>query len=181
MAEFPETVHRIPTDEVLPMNDTSTEKPRIRGKLGLATAAKTSSALEKHAQTTVEPISPPTEPSAPPNALPEAAQTPAEKADLALAEAKRRWPVMFDPSNPLPLAIGLRDAIRKELGISNQVARIMVGRWAKRWAYLRALAHPDSQRHNLDGTVTEPVAGEHRKAAADLLANRQKRREKRDG
>lgn len=96
------------------------------------------------------------------------------KTDVATIRA--RWPDIFDAKKPKPLAIGAGREVRTALGLTCHRASRALRHLTTRNSYLWGLARKGSQRHNLDGTVAEPVSDEHRKGARDWLRKRGKLR-----
>jgi sRNA-binding protein len=83
---------------------------------------------------------------------------------------------LFDRRNPLPLAIGIHDAITGALGeVDLRVLGTFLRHWTGRWPYLVALTTEGSMRHALDGSVVEAVSDEHRRFAADRIRELKKR------
>jgi sRNA-binding protein len=90
-----------------------------------------------------------------------------------LAVLRETWPSLFDPERPLPLALGIRDAIREALpDLSRSALNKALGWHVSRWPYLMALSADGAMRHGLDGTPLWPVTPEHRADAFKRLARR---------
>ena len=91
------------------------------------------------------------------------------------------WPgnlrQLMAPERPLPLAIGIRDAIAAAAGL-DQDARSRLGiilqRWTAATCYLRALGRPGGLRHGIDGT-TSPASPEHVAGAKQRIEERLRR------
>lgn len=65
------------------------------------------------------------------------------------ADLRQRWPALFDPTAPKPLAIGIHKAMRGH-GLTNAEIKRGLTTWTKRPAYLQALLR-QSLRYDLDG------------------------------
>jgi sRNA-binding protein len=76
----------------------------------------------------------------------------------------------------LPLAIGTAKRL-EELGVPADIVTEIVRGYTRHPAYLRALALPGAQRHDLVGQPTEPVTAGHARVAALALENRRRRRD----
>lgn len=89
-----------------------------------------------------------------------------------LAELARRWPTLFDPDKPVPLAIGIFEELLEAMpGTTPEQLRRILGPWCHRPLYLRALV-AGAERHGLAGVrgaVAEERAAE---AARELTAAR---------
>lgn len=72
----------------------------------------------------------------------------------------------------LPLALGIHRITHREKPkwISGNTLALAREQWCASPRYLGQLAKPGAIRHNLDGTLAEPVSDEHRAAAAAKLA-----------
>lgn len=84
------------------------------------------------------------------------------------AQLAERWPALFDPMKPVPLAIGIHAALLAALpdATAAQLRRLLAP-WCRRPRYLAALA-AGADRHSLEGVqgaVTEEQAAE----AAQML------------
>jgi hypothetical protein len=71
-----------------------------------------------------------------------------------LAHLRERFPALFDPDHPLPLALGIRSQLGKVLGIK-RAQRLLIW-WVRGPRYVQALA-VGGVRYNLDGSVSGPV------------------------
>ncbi|MCA0940190.1 ProQ/FinO family protein [Salipiger pacificus] len=91
-------------------------------------------------------------------------------ADAVLAELIAQFPTLFDPEHPRPLALRLSGELVRATSGSWSATGLALHHWTRRRRYLEALAAPDAQRYNLDGTISEPVSEEHRQHARDQLA-----------
>lgn len=88
-------------------------------------------------------------------------ETIANAAKRIEAQAAERWPTLFNLYKPVPLAIGIYDALLEALpdATADQLRR-MLGKWCNRLRYLAVLT-ADAERHALDGVqgvVTEEQA-----------------------
>jgi sRNA-binding protein len=86
---------------------------------------------------------------------------------------------LFDRDAPVPLALGIHEAIVAELGldpVQRRKMRRVIATWCKTTRYLRALAKPGAMRHDIAGNPVAPVADDHRAGAAAMLSERDKRR-----
>jgi ProP effector len=81
-----------------------------------------------------------------------------------------RWPRAFSPWAPLPLAIGVREALAEAAG--DRFAAHQVGWflrwWTKRSEYLEAVAQ-GGQRYHLDSSPAGEITEEQRAAARQQL------------
>jgi hypothetical protein len=82
-----------------------------------------------------------------------------------------KWPALFDPVVPRPLAIGIHKAIRATAGVSAAIAKDVPGEWTARPAYLAAL-QTGAGRYALDSSVAGEVT-EEQAAIARAEAERQ--------
>lgn len=91
-------------------------------------------------------------------------------------ELVNRWPNLFDPVAPRPLAIGIgraiRAALRAELSVSGVIVRLALAEHMRRRAYQAALAAPGATRHGLDGAPSGEVSQKHAGRARAWLARR---------
>ena len=72
-----------------------------------------------------------------------------------LAHCRERFPVLFDPDHPLPLAIGIHKELGKVLGMKR--AMRLLEWWAREWRpYVAAIA-AGGRRYNLDGSEADEV------------------------
>ena len=95
-----------------------------------------------------------------------------------------RWPGALCelPDQPVPLAIGIGNAIAGQLGMDKAARRVLghaLMLWVGRPTYLVNLARKGAMRHGLDGQPTEPVSDEHRRGARERLKGIRERRKKR--
>jgi len=79
------------------------------------------------------------------------------------AQLAERWPALFNEKKPVPLAIGISDALLEAMpdATATQLRRALGG-WCKRPRYLATLA-AGADRHGLEGvqgTVTEEQAAD---------------------
>ncbi|WP_165354746.1 ProQ/FINO family protein [Tropicimonas sp. IMCC6043] len=86
-------------------------------------------------------------------------------ARAGLAELAKRFPAAFGPK-PVPLAVGVHAHLREATGWSNKRARRALGYRCSWDEYLRALASPGAQRHDL---TRQPVAADHAEQAREAL------------
>ena len=79
------------------------------------------------------------------------------------AQLAERWPALFDEKQPVPLAIGICDALLEAMpDAAAAPLRRALGGWCKRPRYLAAL-DAGADRHGLEGvqgTVTEEQAAD---------------------
>ena len=95
------------------------------------------------------PITPvPQTPPAPPSASP--ARVPVSS---ILARLQDRWPHLFDPADPKPLAIGIHKQIKAAGGFSGKELSRALKVWTGRRAYIKQVAR-SALRHGIDGTTT---------------------------
>lgn len=74
-----------------------------------------------------------------------------------------------------PLTIGIANSLMERLDSAlptdwsktrkRRLISVMLYHHTRRWEYLKAVARPDSMRHDLDGQPVEPVLPEHREHA----------------
>jgi sRNA-binding protein len=96
------------------------------------------------------------------------------------------WPgrlrELFDLEAPKPLAIGTRGQIAEALGLNDAQRRQLgwlLGRWAGRLAYLKALRRDGAMRCGLDGEPVEPVSRDHAVWARQRLDRAKQKLERR--
>jgi len=80
------------------------------------------------------------------------------------------YPGAFDLEHPKPLALGIHKQLAETF--KPGCAYRLVGCYTKRRKYLQAVASPGSYRINLDGSVADPVSGEHAEYALNRLQNK---------
>ena len=69
-----------------------------------------------------------------------------------------KYPLIFDLSDPKPLATNIHRDIAEELGASKkQVSSVLRG-WTRRKEYRAALSASNSHRHDFDGNAVAPVS-----------------------
>jgi hypothetical protein len=126
-------------------------------------AAKHQAAVAAYAPQAVAAVKPPKLP--PPTPAEAEAQRIAWRvADLA--HCRERWPVLFDPDHPLPLAIGIHKQLGPVLGIK-RAARLLEW-WCRAWRpYGEAVAR-GGQRYNLDGSEAEEITEQARIIAREM-------------
>ncbi|WP_268810974.1 ProQ/FINO family protein [Caballeronia choica] len=104
----------------------------------------------------------------------------AAKRQAGLAALQAAYPTLFDPANPVPLALG----ITKQLSAARQAGTLVLAAtpmglalsgWVNSDRYIAALA-AGGFRTGLDGQPTEPVSPEHVAVAAAMLRRRAKRK-----
>jgi hypothetical protein len=99
--------------------------------------------------------------------------------DRALdALLRDRWPELFDPDRPLPLAMEIRSRIANALDLASPERRRLqtfMSGWCSRGEYLRALAADGALRFDIDGSTTE-VSPEHQHPARERFATRRAER-----
>jgi len=83
--------------------------------------------------------------------------------DSIRAQLAGRWPTLFDAQKPVPLAIGINDALLAAMPdiAASHLRRVLAG-WCGRPRYLAALT-ADAERHGLEGVqgkVTEEQAAD---------------------
>lgn len=80
---------------------------------------------------------------------------PITQQSIALEAAlKATHPDVFDRKRPKPLAVGIDKQIAAEFpAVPPRVLSSFLKFWTSRWAYHVAVAKPDSERFNLDGSV----------------------------
>jgi hypothetical protein len=85
------------------------------------------------------------------------------------------WPTVLNGSRPRPLVIGISADFeaRRDPGKCRPVTiQRLLAHLTACPLYLKALARPDSMRHDIDGNPIEPVSDEHRADAMARLAGR---------
>jgi hypothetical protein len=90
------------------------------------------------------------------------------KRDQCFATVRARWPDLFKPHAPLPLAVGTTRLIAKTLDVSPRIVGPVIHVWTQRPEYLAAVA-AGGMRYNLDGTEAGPISEEHQAHAAEQL------------
>jgi len=85
-----------------------------------------------------------------------------------LADFAQRFPATFNPERPVPLAIGVDKALKRETGLSWNATYTALRFWTRQPAYLLALM-AGGPRHALDGTVDGEVTDAQRAEAAARL------------
>jgi ProP effector len=87
-----------------------------------------------------------------------------------------KWARVFSPSAPLPLAIGVREAIAEAAGDRFAADKIgwFLRWWTSRTEYLQAIAR-GGQRYYLDGSPAGEISEEHHVDASKELEARQAR------
>jgi hypothetical protein len=89
----------------------------------------------------------------------------------ACDDARREFPIAFNPEAPLPLTYRADHVVRDKLKLTKMQAKDFMRAWRNRSAYLRALA--TSRRfHWLDGSPGSNISTETRNAARDELRRR---------
>ena len=101
----------------------------------------------------------------------------ARSANLALLI--ERFPIVFNPEKPLPLAIGSHKAIRAAFGLPWSQLEDLIRWWTIRPEYLAALV-AGGPRYSLDGSEGGVVAESERASADQRLQNRRGRRARRE-
>jgi len=81
-----------------------------------------------------------------------------------------KYPGAFDLEHPKPLALGIHKQLAETFKLG--CAYRLVGCYTKRRKYLQAVASPSSYRINLDGSIADPVSGEHAEYALNQLRKR---------
>ena len=81
-----------------------------------------------------------------------------------------KYPGAFDLEHPKPLALGIHKQLAETF--KPGCAYRLVGCYTKRRKYLQAVASPGSYRINLDGSIADPVSGEHVEYALNQLRRR---------
>ena len=112
--------------------------PAVAAARKAARLAQAASGIPKPAQT----------PPAPPSASP--ARVPVSS---ILARLQDRWPHLFDPADPKPLAIGIHKQIKAAGGFSGKELSRAMKVWTSRRAYIEQVAR-SALRHGIDGTTT---------------------------
>ena len=93
----------------------------------------------------------------------------------ALRWLRQRWPDLFDPDRPRPLAVGIHHALLEALAAeqpppcSRTALRRALYAWCRRPAYLVAVA-AGGARHGLDGRPAETITPDQRQQARRALA-----------
>lgn len=87
-------------------------------------------------------------------------------------DLQARQPTLWDPSRPLPLAVGMHRQLFP-IGEARQLSRSDVRRFLQKWtssrSYLAALAEPEARRFNLDGSPAGQVSPRDRERAERRL------------
>lgn len=110
-----------------------------------------------------------------PRPLAEVPPPPAPSDDELLAELQALAPELWDPDDPVPLAIGIHRQLyplAERLQMSRRALRKFLSRWTSSEAYQRALAEPGACRYNLDGSPAGEVSEQHRNEARQQAAPR---------
>ncbi|MCG5549175.1 ProQ/FinO family protein [Halorhodospira halochloris] len=105
-----------------------------------------------------------------------------EAAQNARAWLKEQFPEVFGGGGGVPLAIGIEKQIREKSDAEHRPSmrsiREALRLWTRHHKYLKALADK-KPRHNIDGSVTEPVKDEHARFAREILRRRKEKTQKR--
>lgn len=108
-----------------------------------------------------------------------------KRADEAMSWLRQKYPSAFN-FEYRPLALDTRERLAgaaQEAGLSIRAITYALQRHTKRPRYLRALAHPEAVRIDLEGNPVEPVSEEHRQHASqrfmDTMAEVKKNRKAR--
>ena len=80
---------------------------------------------------------------------------------VTLSAMRATWPLVFDIDLPVPLAIGIHEQVRDELGISDEAASDAVRWWCHRAAY-RTARMAGGPRYGLNAEPAGEVSDEHR-------------------
>jgi len=104
-----------------------------------------------------------TESNAPETNAPESAESNAAAAIRIRSQLIERWPELFNEHKPVPLAIGISEALLEAMpGVLNPQLRRVLAPWCKRPRYLLTLT-AGAKRHGLEGVqgeVTEEQAAD---------------------
>lgn len=86
------------------------------------------------------------------------------------------YPGRFDPDEPTPLAVGIREKLASAVAVGERrYVKPMLAWWCKRRKYLQAVLADGAVRHELDGSISGPVTAEQREHAEQVLAKRSKK------
>lgn len=88
-------------------------------------------------------------------------------------------PAVLTAHPPLPLAVGIHDAVCASLAAPEAQrtrVRAMLRVHSRSWAYLRSVAADGSERHDIEGLALEVVADDHRAYARDELERMRSRK-----
>ena len=93
----------------------------------------------------------------------------------------QRWPAVFDPDAPRPLALRIHATIlaawSEAEALEPDLLSAALEVWTKTPAYIQTLAKDGAQRYGLDGQPVKPVADKHREQARMQLASTDTERE----
>ncbi len=92
--------------------------------------------------------------------------------DDLLAALQAMAPDLWNPGEPVPLAVGIHKQIypvAEKVRLSRRSLRRFLSRWTSSAPYQKALLAPDAQRFNLDGSVAESVSEQHQSVARERV------------
>lgn len=101
-------------------------------------------------------------------AKPEKAAKRSTTAEL-LAQLAGHYPRLFDPDGPLPLALGIHNAMHLDCGMSKTQVRRALRVWTLTLNYLSALAK-GGPRYGIDGKPCGEITEQEQASAAERLA-----------
>jgi len=90
-----------------------------------------------------------------------------------LTELQAVAPDLWNPENPVPLAIGIHKQlypIAERMQVSRRSLRGFLARWTASRSYQRALGEPGARRFNLDGSPAGEVTRQHGDSARERVA-----------
>lgn len=162
--------------------------PASRPAFGFSARAENSLLRRPGAPIPPEPLERPAAPAsaAPPDADAVAARRAAltRQSDIYM-ELRKLSPALFAGERPLPLMVGIHQAIIDRLGldsVQDRIALRVVLHNHTQWrAYQLALAAEGAMRHGLDGNPVEPVSDEHRAQAQDTLEKLKRKTQTKEG
>lgn len=88
-----------------------------------------------------------------------------------------RFPKVMNLQTPKPLAIGIYKQLSKSFpDLTPEQIKYFLRYWTQREEYLKAMGKPNSERYNLDATVSERVSPENRMFAIVQLTRKREKK-----
>lgn len=87
-----------------------------------------------------------------------------------LAQLAVHYPALFRPDNPLPLAVGIHNAMHLDCGMSKTQVRRALRAWTSTPKYLAALASAGGPRYGIDGKPCGEITEQEQASAVERLA-----------
>jgi sRNA-binding protein len=106
---------------------------------------------------------------------PKSSRSPAEPKDVLMDTLRQTSPQLWDPTQPVPLAVGVHKQIIplvESKGVSRTAVRKFLKAWTSTEAYQAAMSQPDAVRVNLDGSRSSRVSEKHRRRAERRVDDR---------